>query len=491
MHYRQSLYLIIGTVIAFTVWELIGHWFLMAVPMGARHSLSILIETGLALLIATVSIQAIWRQQKELQELARLRDYLLRMQAHYLRLSPDAQRDPQQQLEYRALELKYADVQQRLVSQRPETRASALLDLWELARTHLAEMREPYPFFHCAISYLSAALYLETERLPREQALRALTEMAMFARDNEPRLLHPLVEDLAHANRAALSALTDALAERFAPAESVSEGELRPLLPLARFTAVEEMDVAILHALLASPSCQEALTVHRALQKAGEKPKRDDAAMLQAIRTAAAGLRDTRDALAQALRALSVPEDFPSEPADRRYWKRARPLLLQGCFLAGAELGKAQIQDANLQHAWLQAATLTDAQMQNADLTGANLWKAQLIAAGLQGAKLWGANLQDASLTSAHLQEADLSQTHLQGAYLIGSHLEEACLWKVTVADDKSKRQHTANFTDANWWEARFTDSLTGSTDTETQTWLKYTFPEPPEKAEVLVRKPV
>lgn len=479
MHYRQSFWLIIGTVILFAVWELIGHWFLMMVPMGVRHSLSIVIETGLALLIATISIQAIWRQQKELQELAHLRDYLLRMQVHYLRLPHDARTDPQQQLEYRALELKYGDAQKRLASGHPDTRASAFLDLWELARTYLPGMREPYPFFFRAVSHLTAALYLETELLPRDQALHALAEMAAFARDNEPRLMHPLLEDMAHANRAAQSALTNALVERFAAAESVSEDELRSLLSLVRFTESEEADVAVWRALLASPSWQAALAVHRALQKAGKKSKPDDAAMLQAIRTAATGLRDTRDALAQALCALAVPADFPADPAARRYWKRTPPLSLPACFLVGAELNKVQLQGANLQHVWLQAAALTDAQLQNADLTGANLWKAQLIAAGLENAKLWGADLRDAFLTVAHLQAADLSRALLQGAHLTGTNLTGACLWEVTIADDKAKRVHTAVFTNANWWEAQFSDTLTGSTDKEMQTWLKYTFPQP------------
>ena len=41
MSTRQACHLIIGTAIVFTAWELIGHRFLMAVPMNERHALDI------------------------------------------------------------------------------------------------------------------------------------------------------------------------------------------------------------------------------------------------------------------------------------------------------------------------------------------------------------------------------------------------------------------------------------------------------------------
>ena len=483
MGYRQSFLLIIGTAVVFAVWELIGHLFLMAVPMEVRHILSTAIGTGLALLIATVAIQAIWRQQQELRELAHLRDYLLRMQAHSLHLSPEARIDPRQQLEYRSLELKYADIQQQLASERPEMQARALLDLQGLAQMRLTGLRESYPFFSRAVSHLTAALCLETDLPSRNQALHALRALVVFTNDTEPRLLLPLIEELAHANRTALIALTNGLAERFAPAETVTSDDFHLLLPLVRFTDSEETDKGVLHELFESPSCQEVLTAYRVLQQAGKAQNPDDVSVLNAIHAAAVRLRDTRDVLAQALLILPTPDDFPLDPAARRYWKRTQLLSLQGCFLVGAELNKAQLQGIDLQHAALQAATLTDAQLQNADLTGANLWKAQLFVAGLENAKLWGTNLRDASLPSAHMEGADLSRAQLQGAHLIGAHLKDACLWKIAIADDERKREHCAVFTDANWWEARFTDILSGSTDREAYTWLQFTFPQPVPEA--------
>src|SRR5262249_45253540 len=84
----------------------------------------------------------------------------------------------------------------------------------------------------------------------------------------------------------------------------------------------------------------------------------------------------------------------------------------------------------------------------------------------------------------AHLQGADLSRARLQGAHLIGAELKDTCLWQINVADGATKQEHRADFTEANWWEARYTDVLSGSTDTETQTWLKFTFPQPSVEGE-------
>ena len=401
MNHRQSLCVIVGTVFLFTVWELIGHLFLMTLPMDLRHAMSIVIDTGLALLIAAVSIHAIWRQQQELQQLLGLRDYLLRMQSHYLRLSPSAQKDPQQQLEYQALELQYIDVQERLASSTLKERVGALLGLAGLARTHLVYMEEPYPFFLRAVSHLAAALYLEPETVTRDQAMRSLGELAAFARDGDPRLLPLLIDNLAHANRAAYGALEYVLAARLSGKATVEDTDLKPLLPLLRFTASEETDMAVLRELISSPSCQKAMAAQRVLPASGKTSGRSEAPDLHLSLVAAAALRDTRDVLAQALRALPPPRDFPSIPAGRGYWKRAEPFSLQGCFLVGAELNKAQMQGIDLRRTALQAATLMDAQLQNCDLTDANLWKAYLVATSLQGAKLSGANLREASITAA------------------------------------------------------------------------------------------
>lgn len=479
MGHKQSLALILGTAIGFAGWELIGHRFLMAIPMNARHGLDVVVGTTLALLIAAVAIKALQRQQKELTDLARLRDYLLRMQEHYLRLSPLELTHPNQQLEYRTLELKYADIQQQLAEERPEMRAKALLDLTELALTHLPGMHEPYPFFVRAHAHLAAALTLESEMPPREQAIHGLEMLAAFARDNDPRLLDPLIEDLAHANRTSLRGLTDALSERFAASDNVPPDELAPTLMLVRFTETQAGDAAVLEDILESAPYREALAAHRVLLNVRNTETTDAAEQLNAIRVAATSLRDTRDSLAQAICALPQPPDFPKESAERRFWKRSVPLRLNACFLAGAKLDLAQMQGVDLHHAYLQAAALRDAQMHGADLSDANLWKAQIFGGGLEYAKLWGANLREASLTATHLEGADLSRALLQGAHLTGAQLRNTCLWQVKVADDTLKQKNSADFARANWWDARFTDILSGSTDSDLQRWLKYMFPQP------------
>ena len=486
---KLSLCLILGATLAFTAYELIGHWFLMAVPMPVRHGVSILIGTALAVFIAAVSIQAIWRQQKELKELARLRDYLLLMQAHYLHLSPSARRDPKQQLEYEVLELQYAELQHRIAFDNPAARASAFLDLSELAQTHLPNLAVSYPFFPHAVSHLAAALCLEKETLPRDQVLDALSKLAVFASDNDPSLLTPLIDNLAHANRTAYRMLLDALVVRIAHADGIQDADLKPFLPVGRFTTSEEVDIRVLRELAGSALCQEAVAAQRVLQQADKTPSPEDPQSLQTERFTASALRDSRDALAGALRALPAPEDFPSEYAAHRNWKRIQPLALQDCFLAGADLKKARMHGADLRRAFLMAALLTDAWMPNADLTDSNLWTASLVGGSLQGATLWGADLRDATLTTAHLEGADLSRARLQGAYLIGTNLKDACLWQVVIADDTKKREHCADFTDANWWEARFTDIPTGSADAATEIWLKFTFPK--DGLESLTKIPV
>ena len=64
--------------------------------------------------------------------------------------------------------------------------------------------------------FTPVALYLESEAQTRDQALQAIADLATFARENASHLLYCLIEDVAHANRAALGAFTESLAARFA-----------------------------------------------------------------------------------------------------------------------------------------------------------------------------------------------------------------------------------------------------------------------------------
>jgi hypothetical protein len=95
-------------------------------------------------------------------------------------------------------------------------------------------------------------------------------------------------------------------------------------------------------------------------------------------------------------------------------------------WLQGADLGGANLQDADLATANLQNAYLVKANLQGADLTMANLQGAYLLKANLQDAILVGANLQGAYLGMANLQSADLVGTNLRVANLGGANLQDA-----------------------------------------------------------------
>ena len=68
------------------------------------------------------------------------------------------------------------------------------------------------------------------------------------------------------------------------------------------------------------------------------------------------------------------------------------PINLQGSYLNGADLRRAQLQKANLREAQLQGANLREAQLQGADLMNAQLQGADLMNAQLQGANLSNAD---------------------------------------------------------------------------------------------------
>jgi hypothetical protein len=98
-----------------------------------------------------------------------------------------------------------------------------------------------------------------------------------------------------------------------------------------------------------------------------------------------------------------------------------------------ANLGGADLRDANLYRADLRGADLRNADLSDTDLRGANLRDANLRGANLGGADLRGANLGDANLGDANLRganlyRADLSDADLRGANLGGADLRGANL---------------------------------------------------------------
>jgi len=115
---------------------------------------------------------------------------------------------------------------------------------------------------------------------------------------------------------------------------------------------------------------------------------------------------------------------------------RTVEILLEGAYLVGANLQKADLGGANLQKAYLMEV---------------NLLKAMLVAANLQEARLGEANLQEANLAGANLRKADLREANLQKANLREANLQEAELW---AANLQKAELWAANLQKADLWEA-------------------------------------
>lgn len=152
-------------------------------------------------------------------------------------------------------------------------------------------------------------------------------------------------------------------------------------------------------------------------------------------------------------------DDASKLPADKY------TLVLRGRHLEGAVFRGANLPKANLENAYLEGATFYQARLQGvsaygADLRGADLYQAKLqgasldsadlkgawmLEAELQGARIYGADMRGATLDKAQLQGATLDRSQLQGASLEGAQLQGA------------------SFGDAYLWEASPTDDLTAS----------------------------
>lgn len=109
---------------------------------------------------------------------------------------------------------------------------------------------------------------------------------------------------------------------------------------------------------------------------------------------------------------------------------------LQRCWLNGANLSDAHMENATLRYTQLQGSDLFDACLREVDLCNANLRQAYLVGAEMQEvflieARLQNANLgrvkmQGANLIYAQLQGANLAWVQLQGSLLLNAQLQEA-----------------------------------------------------------------
>jgi hypothetical protein len=112
---------------------------------------------------------------------------------------------------------------------------------------------------------------------------------------------------------------------------------------------------------------------------------------------------------------------------------------LWGAVLRGAQLQGADLQQTNLERANLREADLTEANLREAKLTRAFLVDARLHRANFSGATLIetnfsGADLNGANLNLANLTRANLSEADLTGANLTRANLTAASLIRTTLS---------------------------------------------------------
>lgn len=106
---------------------------------------------------------------------------------------------------------------------------------------------------------------------------------------------------------------------------------------------------------------------------------------------------------------------------------------LQGSWLSGAELYRADLRWAELSWANLEDAFLSSAHLHEAVLSYAQMAEAYLVRAHLHGAILNGVQLQGANLGRARLPGVDLFEAQLQGVNLAAVQLQGATLGGVQL----------------------------------------------------------
>ena len=162
-----------------------------------------------------------------------------------------------------------------------------------------------------------------------------------------------------------------------------------------------------------------------------------------------------------------------------------KTIVLRGRDMRYALLARADLRKADLAYARLQHATLYFMKLEGADLTGARLACARLTSVGLLGTTLdglhaIGANLSSAvlsgvivkggDLTKANLISADLAKAKLDGTIFTGARLCHADLTnaKLFSADLTQSNLTDANLTGASLASADLKDAdLTGTNLTD------------------------
>jgi hypothetical protein len=132
--------------------------------------------------------------------------------------------------------------------------------------------------------------------------------------------------------------------------------------------------------------------------------------------------------------------------------------------LERANLGSAQLREANLSFAHLNDAVLLRADLRRAELREAHLEGARLGDANVEGANLYAAHLEGAIVHRANLRGANLSNATLAGAGIWSSHLEGAN-FSLAILDEKTNiaactADRKTDFRNANLDGTRVEESL-------------------------------
>ena len=152
----------------------------------------------------------------------------------------------------------------------------------------------------------------------------------------------------------------------------------------------------------------------------------------------------------QLIREMGSPDNGFAIRAAREL--RAREWLTDGT-MAGANLERANLEEAQLFGASLMEVNFTSATLEDANFTNANLSGADLRSANASGASLTFTNLQNAVLRRTNLQEAQLVGCDLTGANMVAANLTDAVFNNSTILPDGTNWSADVDM-------GRFTDSM-------------------------------
>ncbi|MBC8142459.1 MAG: pentapeptide repeat-containing protein [Armatimonadetes bacterium] len=416
---------------------------------------------------------------------------------------------------FRSKELQdqFGDIQNRLASPEPIIRANAALRLAQFGETLKPGVAEGElrteknnPYFVPVVSQLATALYLEPNPAIRKAIREAFKNLIAFANtdgDDQP-LLHALIERLADANRTARDNFIKALAEwtvinkdwiasesEDAQTAFTQDGEcysdylkekiFQFLCSVAPFCYRRDATESVLEYLIVwgeqidSSNVVERdslFTIQRrkyeqkreAQGDAGEKSK-GDAMLLPTLETTAQQLIDTRDSLADSLRSLKLPTDFPVDLHNKMVkakecdcenegelidygisirkvfdrfdvnegWKRPNLLNLTSCFLAGAILDESIMSGGMLNYCFLQGASMASVRLEGASMYYVKMGYALVSGGDFIGADIRRADLYRLGADFANLMAVDLSFTNLVEINPNGINLTCASLYGVHI----------------------------------------------------------